>query len=92
MASAVAAAAAFRIRLSNFNFQDGTEKDLDRAYQRRAQSPGHLHEEEVRPHEEGLRAQRALRLRDLGHHLQLAQQAVPVCFYGHGQSPPQVHR
>ena len=72
--------------------QDGAEEDLDRAHQRRAQSPGDLHQEEVWPDEEGLRAQRPLRLRDLGHHLQLAQQAVPVCLHGHGQSPPQVHR
>ena len=53
---------------------------------------GDVHEEEVRSDEEGLRAKRVVRLRDLDHHLQLAQQALPVRLVGHGQGLAQVHR
>ena len=56
------------------------------------QSSGDLHKAEVRSDEEGVRALRALRLRDRRHHLQLSQQAVPVRQHRYGQGPPQVHR
>lgn len=53
--------------------------------------PGDVHQEEVRPDEEGVRAERPVRLRDRPHHLQPLQQAVPVRQHRHGQGPAQVH-
>jgi hypothetical protein len=44
-------------------------------------TPGDLHEAQVRPDEEGVRAERAVRLRDPPHHLQLEQQALPGIDY-----------
>ena len=54
--------------------------------------PGDLHKAKVRSDEEGVRAVRALRLRDRGRHLQLAQQAVPVRQLRYGQDLAQIHR
>ena len=53
---------------------------------------GDLHKAKVRSDEEGVRAVRALRLRDRGRHLQLAQQAVPVRQLRYGQDLAQIHR
>ena len=39
--------------------------------------PGDVQQAEVRSDEEGVRAERAVRLRDRAHHLQLLQQAIP---------------
>jgi len=72
--------------------QDGPQEDSDHQDRRRAQQAGHLHQEEVRLDEEGVRAECVVRLRDLGHHLQLTQQALPVRFHRHGQGSPEVHR
>ena len=52
---------------------------------------GDFHQAEVRADEEGVRAERAVRLRDPHHHLQLAQQALPVRVVRHGQGPAEVH-
>ena len=54
-------------------------------------STGDVHQAEVRADEEGVRAKRALWLRDRAHHLQPLQQAVPVRQHGHGQGAAQVH-
>ena len=54
--------------------------------------PGDLHKTKVRSDEEGVRAVRALRLRDRSRHLQLAQQAVPVRQLRYGQDLAQIHR
>ena len=54
--------------------------------------PGDLHKAKVRSDEEGVRAVCALRLRDRGRHLQLAQQAVPVRQLRYGQDLAQIHR
>ena len=53
---------------------------------------GDVQQAQVWRDEEGLRAERAVRLRDLRHHLQLAQQALPVRLHRHGQDPHEVHR
>ena len=53
--------------------------------------PGDVQQAEVRTDEEGVRAERAVRLRDPDHHLQLAQQALPVRLLRHGQGPAQVY-
>ena len=39
--------------------------------------PGDVQQAEVRRDEEGVRAERAVRLRDRAHHLQLLEQAIP---------------
>ena len=39
--------------------------------------PGDVQQAEVRSDEEGVRAERAVRLRDRAHHLQLLEQAIP---------------
>ena len=54
--------------------------------------PGDLHKTKVRSDEEGVRTVCALRLRDRGRHLQLAQQAVPVRQLRYGQDLAQIHR
>ena len=53
---------------------------------------GDVHEAQVRADEEGVRAERAVRLRDRAHHLHEQQQAVPVRQLRHGQGAAQVHR
>lgn len=53
---------------------------------------GDLQQAQVRRDEEGLRAVRALRLRDRPDHLLVEQQAVPVRQHRHGSRPAQVHR
>ena len=53
---------------------------------------GDLHEAEVRTDEEGVRAERVVRLRDRSHHLQQQQPPLPVRQHRHGPRPPQVHR
>lgn len=53
---------------------------------------GDVHEAQVWPDEESLRTERPLRLRDRAYHIQLDEQALPICVYGYGQSATQIHR
>ena len=53
---------------------------------------GDVQQAQVRRDEEGVRAERAVRLRDRAHHLQQQQQALPVRQHRHGQGAAQVHR
>jgi hypothetical protein len=53
---------------------------------------GYLQQAQVWRDEEGVRVERAVRLRDCPHHLQLFKQAVPVRVDRHGQGAAQVYR
>ena len=52
---------------------------------------GNIYEAQVWLDEEGIRAERALRLRDSADNLQPFRQVVPVCKHRHGPCAAQVH-
>ncbi|XP_061603557.1 uncharacterized protein LOC133465125 isoform X1 [Phyllopteryx taeniolatus] len=74
------------------NIRNGQEEDSDRPHRGRTQQTRDLHQAQVWPDEEGVRAERAVRLRDRAHRLQQHRQALPVRQHRHGQGAAQVHR
>ncbi|XP_054661843.1 myocyte-specific enhancer factor 2B isoform X1 [Grus americana] len=76
---------------SSIGGKNGPEKNTDQPNTGSAEPAGDLHQAEIRADEEGIRAERPVRLRDRPHHLQQHQPPLPVRQHRHGQGAAQVH-